>query len=145
MNMLITGIVCLVIGLIIGFYVLPLFSKEKQRDDKLENKLSSMQQDFSEYQQEVANHLRDTSSLIDKVHHHYLQLQEHLFQGAKSLNRDTAKSSLFEPSQYYMHVQKSINSVKTKLVRNMQKLLNKAYSTIVRGLSAGHGRMASIT
>jgi len=93
---LLIGLLCLAIGLVIGFVMArTLHPKERERKD-LEEKLQQSQDQIKDYQQEVTEHFMKTSELVNNLSHSYRDVHEHLATGAMRLTNTEISQQMID-------------------------------------------------
>lgn len=101
MDYLIIGVISLIIGTLFGAYVLPIRRSSTRLNHTDDPTVNTLKRSHRDYEHAVADHFRQTNTLLDDMQHHLQTLQTHLHDGAKTLNHDEGKSSLLEPSPHY--------------------------------------------
>ncbi|BCD97639.1 YhcB family protein [Marinagarivorans cellulosilyticus] len=79
-----TSIICLIAGAGLGALAMRIYSSARQPKD-LEARHNTLQNEYNQYQQNVAQHFVDTSRLIAETQQRQQQLREHLVKGALHL------------------------------------------------------------
>ena len=87
-----------VLGLIIGWLLGVVQNKAASGTSDLKKELDAARLSLREYQQQVTDHVSKTNHLIENIHAQTSQLQEHIQAGTMTLNRDTSRQSLLQPS-----------------------------------------------
>jgi uncharacterized membrane-anchored protein YhcB (DUF1043 family) len=87
-----------VLGLIIGWLLGIVQNKTTSGTSDLNKELDAARLSLREYQQQVTDHVSKTNDLIENIHAQTSQLQEHIQAGTMTLNRDTSRQSLLQPS-----------------------------------------------
>ncbi|MFT6834532.1 MAG: uncharacterized membrane-anchored protein YhcB (DUF1043 family) [Francisellaceae bacterium] len=87
-----------VIGLIIGWFIGLMQNKVTGSSKVIKQDLDSARSSLKEYQQQVSEHINKTNDLIQNIYAQANQLKEHTEGGTMSLNRDTSRQSLLQPS-----------------------------------------------
>ncbi len=87
-----------VLGLIIGWLLGMVQNKTVGGTSDLKKELDAARISLREYQQQVTDHVSKTNDLIENIHAQTSLLQEHIQAGTMSLNRDTSRQSLLQPS-----------------------------------------------
>lgn len=82
--LVITSVVCLFIGAGIGLLIQRTFMSPSNPKD-IETKFNALQEEFQQYQQNVAQHFVDTSRLIIETQQRQRDLRDHLVNGALHL------------------------------------------------------------
>ncbi len=87
---IIIAIVAVLFGLFLGF-ILSKATSKGENISNLQNQMDSLQERFTSYQNEVANHFNTTATLANKITQDYQQLQAHLAHSVETLvaNDDT--------------------------------------------------------
>lgn len=79
-----TSIICLIAGAGLGALVMRVISSARQPKD-LEARYNTLQNEYSQYQQNVSQHFVDTSRLVAETQQRQRELREHLVTGALHL------------------------------------------------------------
>ncbi len=82
--LIVTSLACLFIGTAIGLLIMRTIQNTGQPKD-LEAKHNTLQNEYNQYQQNVAQHFVDTSRLIVESQQRQQQLRDHLVSGALHL------------------------------------------------------------
>lgn len=89
-----TSVICLLAGAGLGALAMRIFSNARQPKD-LEARHNTLQSEYNQYQQNVAQHFVDTSRLITETQQRQQELREHLVRGALHLtSADVSRSIL---------------------------------------------------
>lgn len=81
-----TAIVCVLIGAGLGALLMRVIQANRAPKD-LESKYNTLQNEYQQYQQDVAQHFVDSSRLLIETQQRQKELQQHLVTGALNLDR----------------------------------------------------------
>ncbi|MEH6468304.1 MAG: DUF1043 family protein [Porticoccus sp.] len=95
-TMLLTGLITLSIGLIIGFVLARSLHPQARERKELEDQLQKSQDQIKDYQQEVTEHFTKTSELINNLSHSYRDVHEHLATSAMRLTNPEISRQLID-------------------------------------------------
>lgn len=95
-------IIALVLGFVIGLVVQRIVSAGSVSDNKTAKELSTLRKEYHDYQEQVSQHMQQTSSLISTIQGHYDEVQEHIFSGGKELNRASTKQNVLQPNSHFV-------------------------------------------
>ncbi|MGS2724191.1 YhcB family protein [Porticoccus sp. GXU_MW_L64] len=84
-TVVITALICLVAGAVIGMLLSRLTNPEQQKVRELESKLQQAENSLKDYQQEVTEHFIQTSGLINNLTQSYKAVHEHMASSAMHL------------------------------------------------------------
>ena len=104
------GLIGFAFGLACGIAGAYLMTGNRQRISELESQLTSAQQQFNDYREQVGQHFMKTSELVQKMTTSYRDVYEHLASGSQALCEDpVATPRLDIPHQPVLAAEKSKN------------------------------------
>ena len=83
--LVLTALVCLIIGALIGYAVLANMGSAGSGNRTLETRLQAAEQQLADYQTQVAQHFQRTAELVNNLTTSYREVHEHLANGASNL------------------------------------------------------------
>ncbi|WP_317930943.1 YhcB family protein [Halioxenophilus sp. WMMB6] len=83
--LVLTALVCLILGAIIGYLVLGNVGTQSANKRSLETRLQAAEQQLKDYQSQVTHHFEKTSELVNNLTASYREVHEHLASGAVNL------------------------------------------------------------
>jgi len=97
----VTGFVVFAVGIVCGaaFTYLKL-GNGRRRTTELQEKLDQLQQEFDSYQDQVGQHFRKTSQLVQTMTDSYRSVYEHLASGSEALCQDPASTPRLDFPQH---------------------------------------------
>lgn len=85
LSVFLVGILCLIIGAIVGGILLKAYSSESRKIDDLEKLLQEKQDELKNYQMEVTEHFSETANLLKQLAESYRGVHNHLAAGSQKL------------------------------------------------------------
>ncbi len=82
------GLIVFAVGLLCGAGLVLLLSGSGRRAAELQDQLDQLQQEFSAYRDQVEQHFRKTSELVQTMTESYRSVYEHLATGSQALCQD---------------------------------------------------------
>lgn len=93
------GLFCFSLGLVAGAFLFMKFSPEQKKAREIIKHLHEQQDELKNYQLGVMQHFVDTSRLLNQLHDTYIQLHNHLADGADHLCGQNAVTPIIQPIQ----------------------------------------------
>lgn len=103
----ITGLISLTLGVACGAGITYLMAGSgRRRTIELQEKLDQMQQEFDSYRNQVGQHFRKTSELVQAMTDSYRNVYEHLAKGSETLCQDPVSTPRLDfPQQTEPHAE----------------------------------------
>ncbi len=98
-TVILTGIVALVGGGLLGVLVSRQFSQREKQNKDLENRLKEAEEKLLSYQNDVSEHFAETSKLVNNLTKDYKVVYEHLANSALKLTNPDISRKLIEASK----------------------------------------------
>ncbi|NKI18903.1 DUF1043 family protein [Spongiibacter sp. KMU-166] len=86
MTLIAVGLVCLLVGAIIGYFVLARIKPEEQSRAALEKQFNEMQKQQQDYQHQVSTHFDRTAELLNDLAESYRSVHNHIAEGARHMH-----------------------------------------------------------
>lgn len=83
--LIITGIVALAVGIVLGGLLARSFSSTNQKNRDLNSQLEKSESQLKDYQQEVTDHFAETAKLVNNLTQSYKDVHQHLANNALKL------------------------------------------------------------
>lgn len=100
--LIIVSIVCLVLGGVAGYFAGRLFSTDKKGFRAMEARANQAEEQLKQFQNDVTEHFKETSVLVNKLTENYKDVHEHLAAGAiKLANADIGRDLLDSASKQW--------------------------------------------
>jgi uncharacterized membrane-anchored protein YhcB (DUF1043 family) len=96
----VTGILCLLIGLVLGCMFTYLLSARHGRTHQLQAELNQLKDNFRDYRDQVTHHFMRTSDLVQEMTQSYRAVYEHLASGAQRLCSELDHEALESSSDH---------------------------------------------
>jgi uncharacterized membrane-anchored protein YhcB (DUF1043 family) len=98
-----TGIVCLVVGVVAGLLIAPRLSNNSpSKIEELETKIQELQRHHADYRDHVSDHFSATADLVHTMTESYRDVYQHLARGAQDLCNDDVAGKLLPPAEQSM-------------------------------------------
>jgi uncharacterized protein len=98
-----TGIVCLVVGVVAGLLIAPRLSNNSpSKIEELETKIQELQRHHADYRDHVSEHFSATADLVHNMTESYRDVYQHLARGAQDLCNDDVAGKLLPPADQRM-------------------------------------------
>lgn len=98
-----TGIVCLVVGVVAGLLIAPRLSNNSpSKIEELETKIQELQRHHADYRDHVSEHFSATADLVHNMTESYRDVYQHLARGAQDLCNDDVAGKLLPPAEQSM-------------------------------------------
>ncbi len=98
-TVVLTGIVALIGGGLLGALVSRQFGQQEQQNKDLEAKLQEAEEKLLSYQNDVSDHFAETSKLVNNLTKDYKEVYEHLANSALKLTNPDISRKLIEASK----------------------------------------------
>ena len=95
-TVIIIGLICAIVGVVIGALVARRFSSTPQQTRELERHLHEKQDEIKAYQREVTEHFTETSQRLQQLAESYKDIHNHLAQGADKLSANSGAAPIIE-------------------------------------------------
>ena len=102
MPILVIVIIAAVVGFIIGLLAQRFVFSTESGDQKTAKELSALRKEYHDYQEQVSQHMQQTSGLISTIQAHYDEVQEHIFSAGQELNRAPTKQNVLQPNAHFV-------------------------------------------
>lgn len=100
--LIIASIVCLIIGGIVGYFVGRQSNADKKGFRAMEARANQAEEQLKQFQNDVTEHFKETSVLVNKLTENYKDVHEHLAAGAiKLANADIGRDLLDSASKQW--------------------------------------------
>lgn len=107
-----TGIVCLVVGVVAGFFLAPrVSSSSPSKIEQLETKIQELQRHHADYRDHVSEHFSATADLVQNMTESYRDVYQHLSRGAQDLCNEEVAVKLLPPADHSMFSGTDGNSI----------------------------------
>lgn len=93
-----TGIGCLAVGMIIGYWLAERINTTPNKMTELEQQLQDLQRTHARYRDEVSEHFSTTAELVQQMTESYRDVYQHLASGAQDLCTGEVASKLLPTS-----------------------------------------------
>lgn len=93
-----TGIGCLAVGMVIGYFFAGRITNNPAKVTELEQKLQDLQRTHERYRDEVSEHFSTTAELVQQMTDSYRDVYQHLASGAQDLCTGEVASKLLPTS-----------------------------------------------
>ncbi len=110
---IISIIISLIVGFVIGFIVRSAL-KRTVRPNTKDQEVLRLKQEFGHYQKQVSQHMAKTADLMNSLKQQYDAIQEHIFTGATTLNRDSDRHSFLQPKTHETYTDPAIEALVKK-------------------------------
>jgi uncharacterized membrane-anchored protein YhcB (DUF1043 family) len=98
-----TGIVCLVVGVVAGFFAAPRLSNSSpSKIEELEAKIQELERHHADYKDHVSEHFSATADLVHNMTESYRDVYQHLSRGAQDLCNEEVAIKLLPPADQTM-------------------------------------------
>ena len=98
-----TGIVCLVVGVVAGLFAAPRLSNSSpSKIEELEAKIQELQRLHDDYRDHVSEHFSATADLVHNMTESYRDVYQHLSRGAQDLCHEEVAIKLLPPADQPM-------------------------------------------
>ncbi|HHJ16415.1 MAG TPA: DUF1043 family protein [Gammaproteobacteria bacterium] len=109
------GLIVFAVGIACGAGLVLLLSGSSRRAAELQDKLDRLQQEFSAYRDQVEQHFRKTSELVQTMTESYRNVYEHLATGSQALCQDPVSTPQLDiPKNAMLDTDSSENSAEAE-------------------------------